>query len=804
MEGKISNQQIAARRYIEEQDIEKITSEMLNSLVHEKSKTPIVYMIKYLAGLLTEDERKTHNLVIPEPYPKGKPIVKFPSLPEKSNSLLKKYLTKPVWSTIKYNKTYYSGSIMNLIKLTENDSSHPYGVSLTDSDCLNQYSILLDPIIAELNNLMIKGSTIDKPSYNITNSSAINIESQDYININFPNQNAISSSIKSIKFDYTRNLDGFPFMSIISKEKRESVDKMIKAVITTLSQDEQLFKNGKFYDLIADEEQNIISLLNEYKVDYDGIDKYLTNSCSKSNWPENRSVFISDNREIIILINFKDHFRMIFTQTYINDFLNVFSSSLKLIKKIEKLLPFETNQKYGYVTSCPSNIGSGLEITAELTINNLINVQSFDSIIKSFNFDSFKLEGNSLIIGSRCKLFYQSEYEFLSKFYLKLSGLATIDEGKQIAESVIFSLKEFENESGDTYLTYSECYDDFSTSISPLGRTINSLISNNLEKQEKFYGGFIMKDISEIYFYKELIKNYIKISEKVDVNKRNFTDIQPEYSTLPKSSFTDLRDKSINYMKISIRRNLNGFPLTCSKYCDPDAIKNKIIDYLNKNENYVNLTYSDLKDYNSKLSSFENNQIEENDINSELYRSYLNAKKNKIVFQAEELNSYNKENFICYNTNKRGFITFNYHNIDICLLINDVDHLRLEICLCGNDVNDANLLVILSLLKELNGLNFMFDEKLGFLGSLPKYYGNSIYFMISLNLPALKKDEMLLGIIEKYDIFTYDNKNTDEIELLFKNRNSLTELDSFAKLISCLEELVEAEGLLSNQEQIKE
>ena len=77
---KVSNQQLLAKKYIEENDIERIVSEMLNSLVHERVKQPLVYMIKFLAGLMTEEERASNGLVIPEPFPKGKPIAKFPYL----------------------------------------------------------------------------------------------------------------------------------------------------------------------------------------------------------------------------------------------------------------------------------------------------------------------------------------------------------------------------------------------------------------------------------------------------------------------------------------------------------------------------------------------------------------------------------------------------------------------------------------------------------------------------------------------------------------------------------------------------
>lgn len=43
--NKIVNQQLQAKKYIEDHDLEKIVSEMLNSVVYDKSKQPIIYMV---------------------------------------------------------------------------------------------------------------------------------------------------------------------------------------------------------------------------------------------------------------------------------------------------------------------------------------------------------------------------------------------------------------------------------------------------------------------------------------------------------------------------------------------------------------------------------------------------------------------------------------------------------------------------------------------------------------------------------------------------------------------------------------
>ena len=103
MEGakKVSERQLEAKKYLEEYDIENVVGEMLNSLLHERAEHPYVYMIKYLASLMTEEERKEFNLSIPEPYPSAHPVVKYPKFSDNNNSFLKQNLSKERFNSLK-------------------------------------------------------------------------------------------------------------------------------------------------------------------------------------------------------------------------------------------------------------------------------------------------------------------------------------------------------------------------------------------------------------------------------------------------------------------------------------------------------------------------------------------------------------------------------------------------------------------------------------------------------------------------------------------------------------------------------
>jgi len=239
--NKVSSSQIEAKKFIEENDLEKIISEMMNSIVYEKPKQPLVYMIKYLSGLLNEEERKMYNLVIPEPYPKGRPIVKFPNL-ENINNPLKNILTKNLWPNIKYKKTKYGGTINNLIKISENKITEKNGILLCDGDSINTFDQLVIPIINSVNSIEEKNLEEFIISKAPTSSS------------HFPYNEKINENIKVLRISYSRNLQDFGFCNIINEKNRITVENLITKAIANLT-NEKILPEGKFINLKDNENE---------------------------------------------------------------------------------------------------------------------------------------------------------------------------------------------------------------------------------------------------------------------------------------------------------------------------------------------------------------------------------------------------------------------------------------------------------------------------------------------------------------------------------------------------------------------
>ena len=86
---KPSKLQMDAELYLKEYDIQNILTEMINYLLHKRSKNSIIEMIKYLVGLLTEKEREQEKIIIPPPEIDYHPLIDFPNFNKESNFLLK-------------------------------------------------------------------------------------------------------------------------------------------------------------------------------------------------------------------------------------------------------------------------------------------------------------------------------------------------------------------------------------------------------------------------------------------------------------------------------------------------------------------------------------------------------------------------------------------------------------------------------------------------------------------------------------------------------------------------------------------
>ena len=101
-------------------------------------------------------------------------------------------------------------------------------------------------------------------------------------------------------------------------------------------------------------------------------DPFLKSAGISSDWPYGRGCWQSDDKECIIWFGEEDQLRIMSmkTGTCLNEVFNKLKVLLDTFESIDGI-EFAKNDKYGYVTSCPSNLGTGMRASVHIKVPNL-------------------------------------------------------------------------------------------------------------------------------------------------------------------------------------------------------------------------------------------------------------------------------------------------------------------------------------------------------------------------------------------------------------------------------------------------
>lgn len=171
-----------------------------------------------------------------------------------------------------------------------------------------------------------------------------------------PMQKDIKSTVISTRIRIARNIEGYNFPSKLSRMKAKEIITKVDRAAAAMSS-----KRFKLYHMEELSEGVIQSLCDEHL-----ISKHLLQNreCSAALIDENTQQNIS------IMINEEDHLR----QQYISSGLALFKGYKELNKidnALAKTLCFAFDEDLGYLTACPTNIGTGLRASVMLFLPGL-------------------------------------------------------------------------------------------------------------------------------------------------------------------------------------------------------------------------------------------------------------------------------------------------------------------------------------------------------------------------------------------------------------------------------------------------
>lgn len=101
-------------------------------------------------------------------------------------------------------------------------------------------------------------------------------------------------------------------------------------------------------------------------------DPYLKSAGIANDWPYGRGCYQSEDKQVIVWMGEEDQLRIMVMKkgTKLNEVFDRLNSVLQTIEQIEGI-EFARSQDYGYITSCPSNLGTGMRASVHVKIPNL-------------------------------------------------------------------------------------------------------------------------------------------------------------------------------------------------------------------------------------------------------------------------------------------------------------------------------------------------------------------------------------------------------------------------------------------------
>jgi arginine kinase len=271
-----------------------------------------------------------------------------PTFPHGSDSMLSEFLTDEIWNNLKDKKDKSGFTFRQLINSGIVNPNSSIGVYAGSADSYVTFAPLLDKIIEKYH-----GHSANAKHESRWDVSKLN----DLKDLDPEKKYCISTRIR-----VARNFASERFGTCISKEGRARVEEFSKNAFATFEEDLQ----GTYYPIQGMSEENRKKLIEDHFLFKEG-DKYLEAAGLNRDWPNNRGIFHNKNKTFLVWCNEEDHLRIISMQKG-GDIKEVFSRLARASSHIEKQAKFAYNDHLGYLTTCPTNCGTGLRASVHVRL----------------------------------------------------------------------------------------------------------------------------------------------------------------------------------------------------------------------------------------------------------------------------------------------------------------------------------------------------------------------------------------------------------------------------------------------------
>jgi len=269
-------------------------------------------------------------------------------------SLLKKHLTKEVVNKCKAKKTKLGATLLDVIQSGVANLDSGVGVYAPDAESYTLFKDLFDPVISEYHN-GFKPTDV-QPAMDLGEGKGVEL----------PDLDPEGAFIVSTRVRCGRSLAGYPFNPCLTETNYKNMENRVKATFESITDPEL---KGTYYPLTGMSKEVQDKLIADHFLFKEG-DRFLQAANASRFWPTGRGIFHNEQKTFLVWVNEEDHLRIISMQPGGNVGA-VLERLIKGLKLIAAKTPFARHPRLGWLTFCPTNLGTTVRASVHIKLPKL-------------------------------------------------------------------------------------------------------------------------------------------------------------------------------------------------------------------------------------------------------------------------------------------------------------------------------------------------------------------------------------------------------------------------------------------------
>lgn len=276
-------------------------------------------------------------------------------------NLMARYFSESYFDSLDESKR---GRIWRIVRSGIENPDSQMGAYAQNRSDYEDFEPLLEPMIRDYHNIPRPQEIGQKHDWSAANSSC-SLADID------PALNSVSMRMR-----VGRNLAAFPLPGAMTRAHRLEFETLMIKAFTALGTDPQF--GGVYLSLTPGSSHAIDEDAYRRRVKAHQMfrnmsrDPYLASAGIASDWPFGRGMYISNSGDFIVWVGEEDHLR-IMVMGRGGDLAALFARLHDGLEKFAGLIPaFAESPRYGYITSCPTNLGTALRASLHVSLPGLL------------------------------------------------------------------------------------------------------------------------------------------------------------------------------------------------------------------------------------------------------------------------------------------------------------------------------------------------------------------------------------------------------------------------------------------------